>query len=211
MPIPRTTIPRDADDVRAAAFGVQVLVKPVASEDYAAHFGRKAVLAEDGEDAVAAWREARDAGFATVLQEYVPGSHERIFSLFTYVGRAGEPLASVVGRKARQVPFASVRAPSSALSRTHGCSSSGTGFWPRPVSRGFAHVELAYDRRDDSYCRPEVNTRIPIWAAIGMSGDWNMARVAHEDLSGGSPGPLGELAEDVRGSTQPRTWSPSPA
>jgi D-aspartate ligase len=77
------------------------LLKPVEGQEYALRFGKKAVVAETADQAVAAWREAQDAGFELIVQELIPDSHEHVFSLFTYIGRDGETLASVVGRKVR--------------------------------------------------------------------------------------------------------------
>ena len=45
---------------------------------------------------------ARERGFETVVQELVPDARDQVFSLFTYIGRTGEPLANVVGRKVRR-------------------------------------------------------------------------------------------------------------
>ena len=40
-----------------------------------------------------------------IVQEIVPDSHERIYSLLAYVGRDGRPLVTLVGRKVRQGPL----------------------------------------------------------------------------------------------------------
>ena len=44
-------------------------------------------------------------GFQTIVQEIVPDSHERIYSLLAYVARDGRPLVTLVGRKVRQGPL----------------------------------------------------------------------------------------------------------
>lgn len=192
IPTPRTVVPRTEEDVRSAGLPVPFLVKPVQSEPYARRFGRKLVRARSVDEGVQAWRTARAAGFAAVLQEEIP-AHDRVFSLFTYVSRDGRPLASVVGRKIRQIP------------RGFG---SGTAFQvefePRVLElglrllassgyRGFAHVELAHDPRDDAFRLLEVNTRPPVWAGIAMTREWNIARLAYDDLVGARPAPLGVL------------------
>ena len=196
VPIPRTVIARTAEDVHSASLQPPFLVKPVASEAYARRFGHKLVRARSLDDASAAWRRAAAAGFDTVLQEEIP-AYDRIFSLFTYIGRGGQSLASVVGRKLRQIP---PRFGTATVFRSE--------FEPRVLElgqrllsasdyRGFAHVEVAHDVRDDSFRLIEVNTRPPVWAGIGMTPDWNMAHVAHSDLSGEEPQPLGVLTRDV--------------
>ncbi len=81
------------------------LLKPAEGQEYALRFGDKAVVVESHEQALEVWRRARDAGFEMIAQELVPDSHDQVFSLFAYIGRAGTPLASVVGRKVRQGPL----------------------------------------------------------------------------------------------------------
>lgn len=196
VPVPRTVAARTEDAVREADLTPPFLVKPVESEAYARRFARKLVRARSVEEAVAAWREADAAGFATVLQEEIP-AHDRVFSLFTYVGRDGRQLASVVGRKIRQIPrgFGSATVfrvePEPRVLDLGASLLSATGY------RGFAHVELVHDLRDDSFRLLEVNTRVPVWGGIAMRDGWNVARLAYEDLVGERPEPLGVLEEDA--------------
>jgi predicted ATP-grasp superfamily ATP-dependent carboligase len=160
------------------------LLKPVEGQDYALTFGHKAVVAATEEEAVSVWREAQEHGFDLIVQELIPDSHEQVFSLFTYVGREGEALANVVGRKVRQGPL---RFGTSAVFETR--------FEPEVLDlglrllhsvgyRGFAHVEFAHDPRDGAYKVLEVNTRLPVWAGIAMSRSFDIARVAYDDLCG---------------------------
>lgn len=181
----------DEETLRGAELDPPFLLKPVEGQGYALRFGEKAVVAETKQDAVAAWRRAREAGFEMILQELVPDSHDQVFSLFAYVGRSGEPLATVVGRKVRQGPL---RFGTSAvfeiryeprvletglrLLRTHGYS-------------GFAHVEFARDPRDGVFKVLEVNTRLPVWAGIAMNHTFDIALTAYDDLSG-RPSPARE-------------------
>ena len=173
------------------------LLKPVEGQDYALTFGQKAAVATSEEEALGLWREARGHGFDLIVQELIPDSHERVFSLFTYVGREGEPLASVVGRKVRQGPL---RFGTSAVFETR--------FEPEVLElglrllrsvgyRGFAHVEFAHDPRDGVYKVLEVNTRMPVWAGIAMNRPFDIARVAYEDLRGEEVEPIGVLHEKL--------------
>ena len=188
VPIPTTILASSEPALRAGGLRPPLLIKPVEGKTFETKFGEKAFLARDLDGAVAAWHKARAGGFETIIQELVPDAEEAVFSLFTYVGRAGEPLASVVGRKVRQLPlhFGS----STVFEARHD---------PRPLElglrllryvgyRGFAHVEFAYDRRDGDFKLLEVNTRVPVWASIAMAGEFNMARIAYDDLCGhGTP------------------------
>jgi len=194
---PATLAIRDEATFGSDSLTPPYLLKPVEGQEYALTFGNKAVVAATEEAAIGAWREAQAHGFELILQELIPDSHEHVFSLFTYVGREGEPLASVVGRKVRQGPL---RFGTSAVFETR--------FEPEVLElglrllssvgyRGFAHVEFARDARDGAYKVLEVNTRLPVWAGIAMNRSFDIARVAYDDLCGLPVTPREPLRESL--------------
>jgi len=173
------------------------LLKPVEGQEYALTFGKKAVVATRDEEAVDVWREAQAHGFELVVQELVPDSHEHVYSLFTYVGRQGEALASVVGRKVRQGPL---HFGTSAVFETRfepEVLELGLRLLRSVAYRGFAHVEFARDPRDGVFKVLEVNTRLPVWAGIAMNRSFDIARIAYDDLSGLPTPARDPLSEDL--------------
>ena len=188
VPFPPTVAPESEDAVRGLALRPPFLVKPVEGQEFALTFGRKLVLARDVGEALAAWRTAREHGFETVVQELVPDAHDKVFSLFTYVGREGTSLANVVGRKVRAGPPRFGTAAVFELRHEPRVLELGLRLLRSAGYTGFAQVELAYDGRDDSFKVLEVNTRPPQWAGIAMTRRFDIARVAYEDLCG-TPAP----------------------
>jgi predicted ATP-grasp superfamily ATP-dependent carboligase len=173
------------------------LLKPVEGQEYALTFGHKAAIAASETEALSLWREAKGKGFDLVVQELIPDSHEHVFSLFTYIGREGEALASVVGRKVRQGPL---RFGTSAVFESRfepGVLDLGLRLLRSVGYRGFAHVEFAQDPRDGVYKVLEVNTRLPVWAGIAMNRPFDVIRVAYDDLCGRDVEPLGVLQENL--------------
>jgi D-aspartate ligase len=181
---PRTVRAESDEAIRGANLRPPLLVKPVRGKGFELAFNRKAFVAPTVDEAVRDARMARDRGFETIVQELIPDAEERILSVFSYVGRSGEPLLTVTGRKLRQFP---VRFGSSTVFEVR----------PEPRARevglrllrglgyrGFAHVELAHDVRDDGLKLIEVNTRAPIWASVATRGEPNVVRIAYEDLCG---------------------------
>ncbi|HMK93400.1 MAG TPA: hypothetical protein VK576_10405 [Thermoleophilia bacterium] len=184
---PHTVFADSEEAIRGAGLRPPFLLKPAEGQGYALRFGRKAVEADTVEQAIAAWREARAAGFEMLVQELVPESHERVYSLLAYVGRDGDPLAAVSGRKVRQGPL---RFGTSAFFETD--------YEPRVIAdglrllgeagyTGLAHVEFAYDARDDAYKLLEVNTRPPVWVGIAVNRWFDIAAVMYDDLCGRPP------------------------
>jgi D-aspartate ligase len=193
VPAPRTVFAGGEEAIHAARLEPPFLVKPAEGQAFALAFGHKVVVAETVEEALRARRRAHDRGFETIVQELIPGSHERVFSLFTYIGAGGDPLASVVGRKVRQGPLRfgtsavfEVRPEPEVLELGHRLLRS-VGY------RGFAHVEFAHDARDGRHKLLEVNTRPPVWGGIAMTRQFDMGRLAYDDLVGARPEPLGLL------------------
>ena len=172
------------DSLRSADLEPPFLLKPAEGQEYALRFGDKAVVAESVDAAVAAWRKADAAGFEMILQELVPDSHEQVFSLFTYVGRSGEPLATIVGRKVRQGPLRFGTSAVFAVEYDAKVLELGLKLLESAGYLGFAHVEFARDPRDRSFKVLEVNTRLPVWAGIAMNRTFDVARAAYDDLCG---------------------------
>jgi D-aspartate ligase len=197
IPSPRTIHAESEDAIRAAHLEPPFLLKPVEGQGYALTFGNKAVVTGSVEEALIVWREARESGFDMIVQELIPDSHEHVFSLFTYVGRGGEPLASVVGRKVRQGPL---RFGTSAVFEVRydpEVLELGQRLLASAGYTGFAHVEFAKDPRDGLYKVLEVNTRTPVWGGIAMSRSFDMTHVAYDDLCGASPRALGTYRKEV--------------
>ena len=181
---PRTVRAHGIDAIRAAGLRAPLLLKPLEGQDFALSFGEKAFVARDVDAAVAAWKRARERGFDTILQELVPDSHEHVYSLFTYIGREGETLASVVGRKVRQGPLRFGTSAVFASAHDPDVQEAGLRLLHSVHYRGFAHVEFARDPRDGRLQLLEVNTRPPIWAGIAIGRELDIARIAYDDLCG---------------------------
>jgi predicted ATP-grasp superfamily ATP-dependent carboligase len=197
VPLPATIAPEDESEIRASALRPPFLVKPVTGQEFAYLFGEKLFLADDVDSAAAAWRRAKEHGFETVVQELIPGSQEKIYSLFTYVGRGGGALANVVGRKLRQGPLRFGTSAVFLVDHDDRVLELGLRLLTSAGYRGFAQVEFAYDARDDTFRLLEVNTRLPMWAGVAMSRWFDIARIAYDDLCGLPPREPRTFRDDV--------------
>jgi D-aspartate ligase len=184
VPSPYTVRAESAEAIREGGLKPPLLLKPVEGQEFALSFGEKAFVARSLDEAMAAWKRARERGFETILQELVPDSHEQVFSLFTYVGREGRPLASVVGRKVRQGPLRFGTSAVFATDHHDDVHELGQRLLVAAGYRGLAHVEFVRDSRDGLLKVIEVNTRPPVWAAIATGPELGIARVAYDDLCG---------------------------
>ena len=197
VPRPATVLAADEAAIRAAGLRPPFLLKPVEGQDFALHFGHKAIVAQSADEAVEAWRRAHEAGFETLVQELIPDSQERIFSLLTYISVDGEALGSFVGRKVRQGPLGFGTSAYFAAEHDDDVLYFGLRLLQHAGYRGFAHVEFAYDGRDDTYKLLEVNTRPPVWFGIAVTCDFDLATLAYDDLCG-RPAPTPRVCMDDR-------------
>ena len=197
VPLPATITPESDEAIRASGLRPPYLIKPVTGQEFAYLFGEKLFVADDLDGAVAAWRRASDHGFETVVQELIPGSQEKIYSLFTYIGSDYEPLANVVGRKLRQGPLRFGTSAVFLVEFDERVLEIGLRLLQTAGYRGFAQVEFAHDARDDTFRVLEVNTRLPMWAGVAMSRYFDLARIAYDDLCGKPAPPMRTFREEV--------------
>jgi D-aspartate ligase len=196
IPVPATVPLESEETVRRTELRPPFLLKPEEGQQFAATFGRKVMVARDVDEALAAWRLAQAHGFGTVLQELVPGARDKIFSLFTYIGTSGKPLADVVGRKVRQGPVDFGTSAVFEVRYEARVRELGHRLLRSVAYRGFAQVEFAYDARDDEFKVLEVNTRLPVWAGLVMSRYFDVAKLAYDDLCGRRPQARGTFTDD---------------
>jgi D-aspartate ligase len=194
--VPPTAAAPSEQAVRRLDLRPPFLVKPVEGQEFAAVFGRKLFVAETVDEAVRWWRVARARGFETVVQELVPDAQDKVFSLFAYIGRRGEPLANVVGRKVRAGPPRFGTAAVFELRDEPSVLETGLRLLGSARYRGFAQVELVHDPRDGELKLLEVNTRPPQWAGIAMTRRFDIAQIAYDDLTGGDVAPAATFTED---------------
>ena len=193
---PRTASAASEEGIRALDLEPPFLVKPVEGQEFAAVFGEKLFVCGSHDEAAAAWRRAKDAGFETIVQELIPDAQDKVFSLFAYIGRSGTPLARVVGRKLRAGPPYFGTASIFELQPEPRVLETGLRLLSSAGYRGFAQVELAYDGRDDRFKLLEVNTRAPQWGGIAMTPRYDVAGLAYDDLRGEDVQPLPVFAEE---------------
>jgi D-aspartate ligase len=192
------TVLADGDDaVREAGLRPPLVVKAVEGQAYALAFGHKAVLAQNLGEALAAVREARDRGFHMIVQEIVPDSHERIYSLLAYIGRSGAPLVTLVGRKVRQGPLRFGTSAVFEVDYEPTVLELGLRLLRTAGYTGIAHVEFAQDPRDGEFRLLEVNTRLPVWAALAANRHLDLPRIAYDDLCGKEVAPLPTFREEL--------------
>ncbi|HET9324324.1 MAG TPA: hypothetical protein VFO03_10615 [Gaiellaceae bacterium] len=190
VPSPATVLADGDAAVREAGLRAPMVVKAVEGQEFALTFGQKAVVAGSVDEALAVASEARNRGFQTIIQEVVPDSHEQVYSLLAYVARDGRPLVTLVGRKVRQGPLRFGTSAIFEVDYEPTVLDQGLRLLRAAGYTGIAHVEFALDPRDGAFRVLEVNTRLPVWAALAANRHLDLPRIAYDDLIGREVEPL---------------------
>jgi D-aspartate ligase len=163
VPHPRTIRVASDDDVAGlpeSAFR-DAFLKPCYSQGFRRRYGVKAVRVETRERAVALVREARKAGLALLLQEYIPGPAARHYFVNGFMDRDGTIRAWSISQR--------LRGPSEFSDGSLGVCVRLEDVAPaveivqRFVGalpyRGVFDAEFKYDERDGLFKILEINTR----------------------------------------------------
>jgi predicted ATP-grasp superfamily ATP-dependent carboligase len=181
IPAPRTA-EEPADDLT-----FPVLVKPRDPVGFRREFRRQAFRCEDPETLAADFERARP--YRPLVQEFVPGGDEELYTLGSYLDATGEALGLFSGRKLLQTP------PGVGSCRI------GESVWVDQVVeqgltllrgigfRGLSQVEFKRDARDGRYKLMEINPRLWQWHGLAAATGVDLTRIAYLDLIGEPPPP----------------------
>jgi predicted ATP-grasp superfamily ATP-dependent carboligase len=168
--------------------GFPVLVKPAHAPEFRRRFGVKAFRCENRAELDAAFERAND--FRPLVQEWIPGGDETLYTLGSYVAEDGRPLGLFSGRKLRQTP------------RSIGTARVAEAVWvDEVVDRGLAllrelglwgisQVEFKRDPRDGKFKLIEVNPRLWEWHGLAASCGVDLPLIAYHDVTGGRVEPV---------------------
>ena len=176
IPVPRTA------DEPTGDFGFPVLVKPSDPTGFRRAFRRQSFRCDGPADLEEAYERARP--YDPLVQEFVPGGDDALYTLGSYVSEDGEALGIFSGRKLRQT------SPGVGTCRV------GEAVWVEEVVElglrllrglgfhGVSQVEFKRDPRDGALKLIEVNPRLWQWHGLASACGVDLPRIAYWDLLG---------------------------
>jgi predicted ATP-grasp superfamily ATP-dependent carboligase len=135
---------------------------------------------------------------AYVVQRYVPGGEENIYSYHAYLDAGSEPLGEFAGRKLRTYPKQAGVSTYLELVKEPELLALGASVAQKLGLTG--PVKLDFKRAEDSgqFQLLEVNPRFTLWNYLGMACGVNLPELAYRDLLGHEPRPAGDYTTNVR-------------
>jgi predicted ATP-grasp superfamily ATP-dependent carboligase len=124
-----------------------------------------------------------------MVQELIPGGDDTLYTVGSYLSRAGLPLGIFSGRKLRQTP------PGVGTCRV------GEAVWMQEAVDaalrlleafgyyGLSQVEFKRDPRDGGFKLMEINPRLWQWHGLATACGVDLPRIAYDDLVGESSPP----------------------
>lgn len=189
--------PRTADEP-TGELAFPVLVKPAHAPEFRRRFGVKAFRCENRAELDAAFERARE--FRPLVQEWIPGGDETLYTLGSYVSADGRALGIFCGRKLRQTP------------RSIGTARVAEAVWVEEVVErglallrelelwGISQVEFKRDPRDGTFKLIEVNPRLWEWHGLAAACGVDLPLIAYRDVTG-------DRVEPVRMRGEGRRWA----
>jgi predicted ATP-grasp superfamily ATP-dependent carboligase len=206
VPVPATRVPEDRAALLAAAGELRypVILKPAKPDSWNDSritqivAGKKAVVAHDADELLAFYDGIAPFGNEIVLQEYIPGRDDRLYSLHAYISREGKPLALFTGQKIRTWPtyagigcfVRSVYVPE--------IIASGTRLLQDMGYTGVALLQFKRDEKDGVFKLLEINPRASSWNLLAYACGVNIPYAAYCDAAGLPTAPMPRQREGVR-------------
>ena len=172
---------------RADDWSFPVLVKPADPPAFRTRFGVKAFRAENDAELSAALERARE--FDPIVQEWIPGGDEALWSAGVYVTQQGEPLGLFTGRKLQQTPRAIGTARVAEARWRPELADAAVSLLRELRFHGVAQVEFKLDPRDAQFKLIEVNPRLWEWHGLAAACGVDLPRIAYLDATGSPPPP----------------------
>ncbi len=200
FPVPRTFHPQTAEEARTAGeeIGFPLVVKPSANVGFRRDHKAQLFRCENAAELERAYELAKP--YEPMVQEFIPGTPEDMYTLGSYLSTEGEALGLFSGRK---------------LSQTRGFMGSarvGEALWVEDVVEqglallralqfhGISQVEVMRDPRDGKYKLLEVNPRLWQWHSLAAACGVDLPWIAYRDL-------IGEPLPPARMSGEGKRWA----
>ena len=188
LPVPRTEVVRNRAEMESAAARVEypcVLKPPGKSTTWLAHTSAKGFAAEDADRLMSLYDKVATWSPLLLVQEWVDGPEDGLFSCNAYFGPQGTPLATFVARKVRQWPPEIGTSASGEECRNDEVLDTTLRLFSDAGFQGLAYLEMKRDARTGRLMIIEPNVGRPTGrSAIAEAGGVEQVYTAYCDAAG---------------------------
>jgi predicted ATP-grasp superfamily ATP-dependent carboligase len=188
FPVPRSRTVRSRVDVEEAATELRfpMVIKPsYRSTRWTSHTTDKAYEVMHRSDLIATWERIQNWADELIVQEWIRGGVEELYSCNVYISRQGEVLASFVARKLRQWPVDTGQSALGEECRNDVVEELTLSLLSAVSYRGLGYVEVKRDAVDGRYRIVEPNVGRPTGrSAIAEGGGVPLLYTMYCDAAG---------------------------
>ena len=193
LPVPKSFMPVTVEEAESAAIqtGYPCILKPVHKDDWwNSKFSeivgeyKKAILCENLDSLVDNFKKVIQVNPAVVLQEYVEGDDNELYSVNLYYCANSQNIPFFIGHKLRVYPIHA--GVGSLVETVHDEEMSDLA---KQVSqklglRGHVNIQFKRDRRNRSLKIMEMHTRNSLWTYLATGSGLNLTAIAYYDMLG---------------------------
>lgn len=208
LPVPKTVLSRElrTPDALEAHLSLPCILKPnyhigwFESNAVLAHGGhpRKVLLATNADELRRMYSQIEQFTDDFVVQEYVPGGADSLYSFHAYFNRRSEPVAYYVGRKIRTYPRESGVSTYLELVREPHVVQAGLEILTALRFVGIVKIDFKKDVDRGRLYLLEINPRFNLWHYLGAACGVNLPWVAYTDLVGAPSRLRADYSTDIR-------------
>jgi len=200
LPIPKTVLSRDiqtADDImRELSFpcifkphshigwAESAIVQERLTKPY------KAIKAENPDQLHHVYNRLKAFTTDFVIQEYIEGEEDQIYSFHAYLNHQSEPLAYYVGQKIRTYPMHAGESTFIELINEPMIVDIGMDILKRIKFVGVVKIDFKKDAMRNRFYVLELNARYNLWNYLGAHCGINLPLLAYYDMTGAAHPPL---------------------
>ena len=184
FPVPRTFHPANPEEALAAGeeVGFPLLIKPSANVKFRRDHARQAFRCENATELAKAYELS--APYEPMVQEFIPGGDNELYTLGSYLTPDGTALGLFSGRKLRQTRGYMGSARVAEALWVDEVVDTGLALLRALEFHGLSQVEVKRDPRDGKYKLIEVNPRLWQWHGLAAACGVDLPWIAYRHLMG---------------------------
>jgi D-aspartate ligase len=206
LPVPATACSRDVAGVEEVLERVPVpcVIKPNVHIGWFKHLAlhttgpRKALIANTADELRARYAEVSQHTEDFVIQQYIPGGEDLIYSFHAYVDGSGKALAHFVGKKIRTFPREAGISTYLELVKEPRVVAIGNAVVAKLGITGPLKIDMKMHAETRELYVLEVNARFNLWHYLGAAAGINLPQLAYAELTGASIEAPTDYATDIR-------------
>ncbi len=188
---PRTYEVRNTQNIERITeqLGFPVIIKPSVTIGFTEVFGKKVLIINSKQELLSFGAKLSTTIFSEkplIIQEFIPGSVENLYTITSYTNRNHEIISYSIGHKIRQDPPFAGTITSGRIDNVPQILYLSRKLVKSAKFYGISNIEFKKDERDGQYKLMEINPRSGVWNYSVKASGINLPLILYKDYFGES-------------------------